>query len=633
MLVPPILSALLTAVVLALLVPWLRRHQVLDVPNDRSSHQVPVPRGAGAALVLGVAGSGLYLWDGVSDRAPVILAGVAVIVAFGVLGFVDDVRSLSATSRLVVQLVLAAAAVGVLVTWGPADHAVPLLVLVGTSALCAGPNVVNFMDGIDGITALWTVATGAALAVVAAGQGLPGVAVLAACVGASALAFLPWNVTPARAFLGDVGSYALGAGLAWCALTVWAAGAPGVAVLSTAAVYLADTGWALVRRLLHGEPVLQAHRGHVYQRLVDRGWSHLAVATAVTACSAAAAAAGIVSTTVDGIATVIMIGVGCLVVGGYLAAPRWLTAATERRLRSAAEAPRPADRVACGAQGTADTVRLLGSDVTVLGEVARATLGTRAGLALSRGRFPKPEVWLDPNEDAVLVARHGERWLLAAVDGHRGFDAARSAVEAVAAVAGEALLDGGDGVDVVTRIVAQARAAVAAALSTTQESRRKSRTALTVLLVHPGCVYATTCGDSSAFRLRAGRVEALTPATPFLGPHTPPPAVSRASLLPGDGLVAVTDGFTDFLGAAIGPTLRCQLTGDDPGRVADALVRAAFAGGAGDNVGVVVLLPPDRTAGVRPLRPARGTTSYGGSPADPVPGPPRGRSKYTVRRT
>jgi serine/threonine protein phosphatase PrpC len=239
---------------------------------------------------------------------------------------------------------------------------------------------------------------------------------------------------------------------------------------------------------------------------------------------------------------------------------------------------------------TADTVRLLGSDSTVLGEVATADVGGRAGVALSRGRFPKPDVWVDPNEDAVLAAHDGDRWLLVAVDGHLGFDAARAAMSAIGTVAPETLADDRDGRVVVAAIIDYARESVVEALSATDEARRRSRTAVSVVLVRPGEAFAATCGDSSVFRVREGNVQALTPATRFLGPRTPPPPVVRARLRPGDGLAAVTDGFTDFLGRAVEPTLCRELRGKTPAQAAHALVLAAFAGGAGDNVGVAVLL-------------------------------------------
>ncbi len=239
----------------------------------------------------------------------------------------------------------------------------------------------------------------------------------------------------------------------------------------------------------------------------------------------------------------------------------------------------------------ADKVGLLGSDSTVLGEVASAGLGGRAGVALSRGRFAKQDVWVDPNEDAVFAAHDGDRWLLVAIDGHFGFDAAEATMELMDASAPSTLADDRDGRVVVASIIESASMRVAEALSVTSKARSRSRTAVSVVLVRAGEVFTTTCGDSSVFLVRGSSAKALTPATRFLGPNTPSPPVVRARLRPGDGVAAVTDGFTDYLGRAVEATLCRELTGESPERAARALVVGAFAGGAGDNVGVSVLLP------------------------------------------
>lgn len=244
---------------------------------------------------------------------------------------------------------------------------------------------------------------------------------------------------------------------------------------------------------------------------------------------------------------------------------------------------------------TADSIALLGHEVTVLGEVAVGAIGARAGVALSRGRFPKQGKWVDPNEDAVLAARAGDRWLLVAADGHFGFDAALAAVSSAEANVSRTLGDDRDGRLVVAAVMRRARAAVTDGLSAAGGTRSESRTAFSAVLVRPGDVFAATCGDSSVFRIRGGRIRALTPKSPFMGPNTPTPPVTRTRLRPGDGLAAVTDGFTDFLGNTMAGALCREVAGSTPARAARALVVAALAAGAGDNVGVALLLPAATT--------------------------------------
>lgn len=241
---------------------------------------------------------------------------------------------------------------------------------------------------------------------------------------------------------------------------------------------------------------------------------------------------------------------------------------------------------------TTDGVTLLGSDSTVLGEVSTGCVG-RAGVALTRGRFPKPIAWVDPNEDAVLAAQHADRYLLAVADGHHGFDAALAAIQQIESTVSQVLSDDRDGRTVVRDLFERAREQVAAALTAHEDIRAESRAALSVVLCRGREGFAATCGDSSVFLVRSRKVRSVTSKSRFLGPRTPAPPVVRLRLRPGDGLTLVTDGFTDFLSQPIETTLRAQMAATDPAQAAQGLIQAAFAGGAGDNVGVVALLPGD----------------------------------------
>lgn len=241
-----------------------------------------------------------------------------------------------------------------------------------------------------------------------------------------------------------------------------------------------------------------------------------------------------------------------------------------------------------------DVVRLLGSDSTVLGEMDAARTG-RVGAALSRGRFPKSVSWVDPNEDAVLAAQRADRYLLAVADGHHGFDAALAAIQQIESTTSQVLSDDRDGRTVLGELFERAREQVAQALMPHEDIRGESRTALSVVLVRGREVWGATCGDSSIFLVRSGKARSLTSSTRFLGPRTPAPSIVRRRLRVGDALALVTDGFTDYLSQPVGTTLATAVTAADPAHAAQGLVRAAFAGGAGDNIGVVVLLPGERS--------------------------------------
>lgn len=242
---------------------------VMDFPNHRSSHSMPTPRGGGLACLLGVL-VGLAAAAVRAVEVPWVLVGGAVLLS--AVGYADDQRDLSALSRLGGQL-LTGAVMGLAVggTWWAAA--------LGAVFVPASVNVVNFMDGINGITALTMGLWGATALLLGRLQGIEPLWALGAVACGAALGFLPWNVPAARLFLGDAGSYLFGGLVAAGLLVGWAEGAPVPVLLAPLTIYLLDTGSTLLRRASRGERLMTAHREHIYQRLVrDGGLSHVAVA-------------------------------------------------------------------------------------------------------------------------------------------------------------------------------------------------------------------------------------------------------------------------------------------------------------------------------------------------------------------
>jgi len=189
---------------------------------------------------------------------------LAAAVVLGAVGFLDDVRGLPAVPRMAAQL-LVGAALG-------ASVGGPALAVVGAALMVICVNVVNFMDGINGISALHTTLWGCTAALVLGGA-VPALAVSAAAVAGAALAFLPFNAPSARLFLGDSGSYFIGALVASTALAAWpaASGQQLVVLALPLLLYFVDTFAVLVRRSARGASLLEAHREHVYQQLANEG--------------------------------------------------------------------------------------------------------------------------------------------------------------------------------------------------------------------------------------------------------------------------------------------------------------------------------------------------------------------------
>ncbi len=212
---------------------------------------------------------------------PLIWQVALAAIALAALGFVDDLRSMSVAPRLLAQLVLGAVA-------GWVVRAEPLWLALGAVVIALSVNCVNFMDGINGITALTIALWGASGMVAATRHEAPVLFAICAVTAAAAIAFLPANAPMARLFLGDVGSYLFG-GLVGVGILVGIDSHVDLALLlAPLAVYAADTSFTLLRRVRRRQALLSAHRDHVYQRLVwVRGHSHVTVAGAVTLVSLA----------------------------------------------------------------------------------------------------------------------------------------------------------------------------------------------------------------------------------------------------------------------------------------------------------------------------------------------------------
>lgn len=264
---------------------------MLDVPNERSSHSSPTPRGGGLAIVLtvSVALVGATLTDQFAGIQALVIAAAGLAVA--IVGYVDDRRGLGAVQRSIVHFVVAipaVIAVGGLAQLTVCDSTLSLG-LWGTAiavvAVVWSTNLYNFMDGIDGIAACQAIfVTGAgALLGMWFGQKDSQTWVLLVVAAASA-GFLILNWAPAKIFMGDVGSAYLGILIALLALWLANTGRLSVWVwLTLSALFVADATTTLLVRVFHGARWYSAHRSHVYQRLARRWESHSRVTLAYAA--------------------------------------------------------------------------------------------------------------------------------------------------------------------------------------------------------------------------------------------------------------------------------------------------------------------------------------------------------------
>jgi Fuc2NAc and GlcNAc transferase len=262
------------------LVPRFRRC-LLDQPNQRSSHNQPKPRGGGIAFVfISSVASALCLLTGSSSTfvALPLVAAPLLALPLALVGFLDDCHNLPATSRYAVQFLTAIVVILMSPLVAPSFAVFPLLALL-VIAVTAVINFTNFMDGMDGLVA-GCLATAIAAASIKLAAPWPTWALLGALLG-----FLLWNWSPAKVFMGDVGSTFLGAVFSMLVLQSSTC-SEAFALLMVATPLFGDAFLCVLRRLIAGHPVSQAHRLHLFQRLYQAGWTHACVSSLYIAATA-----------------------------------------------------------------------------------------------------------------------------------------------------------------------------------------------------------------------------------------------------------------------------------------------------------------------------------------------------------
>ena len=289
-------ACIVTALATGALVRLLRAREILDHPNERSSHDRAVPRGGGIAVMAVVVAAWCllgWLGGGAGGDSRGLIAIALLAAALAAYSFLDDLRGLPAVQRLAAQGL--AVALGCLAL--PDGPVFQGLLPPVADRLAAGIcwlwfiNLFNFMDGIDGITVVETASIGVGIALIAFVSGTaPDLAPPAAVLTGAALGFGFWNWRPAKIFLGDVGSVGLGLLLGWLLLSLAAAG-HWVPALLLPLYYLCDATWTLLRRMLRGEAFWRAHRSHFYQYAARRRGDHGHVALSILACNGVLVAA------------------------------------------------------------------------------------------------------------------------------------------------------------------------------------------------------------------------------------------------------------------------------------------------------------------------------------------------------
>ncbi len=346
------------ALLLSLLLPFavrplLVRLGIMDVPNERSSHEKPVLRGLGLAVLIALTIGGLVAlmlfapqgWSGHSvwDVLLVVIGGS---ILAGLLGLAEDLKGLSVPVRSACLLLIAAgSAVGLLLTARPVGHGVDgassywndwvlsapfpvcgaiLLGIYAVLFISGYINVANFMDGLNGISGFHGVIAGLTFAAAGWFMGMPWLIAAGLILAAGFAGFLPWNLTKPGAFLGDVGSYLLGGATAIISLAAFMNGVPILASIGPMIIYFGDVAVTLVKRVRAGYKWDEPHKEHVYQRLQQQGLSHAAASGVTAAFTAAASLLGLVSIFVSPVWWIALLVAGLALLVLYIRLPRLL---------------------------------------------------------------------------------------------------------------------------------------------------------------------------------------------------------------------------------------------------------------------------------------------------------------------
>jgi len=269
---------------------WTIRRGFLDIPNVRSSHSTPTPRGGGLIIVLVCL---VCYWATAFLFQFEISWGYflgALLVA--TVGWLDDIYSLGFTIRLLVHAAAASILISDVGSWSEffiplASISIPVGSVLGIFLAVVWVvwlvNAFNFIDGIDGIAALQAIVAGLAWAALGYTFGFHGVFLLAGVIASASAGFLIHNWQPAKIFMGDVGSSFLGFTLAAMPLLARSESkleSPILPLIGVAFVWLVvlDTVFTRAKRVLSGQNVLEAHREHIYQKLTIEGKKHATVA-------------------------------------------------------------------------------------------------------------------------------------------------------------------------------------------------------------------------------------------------------------------------------------------------------------------------------------------------------------------
>ena len=264
------------------------RHSLLDIPNERSSHSTPTPRGGGLAIVLPVLTCTVLLYYLGLLPVSIVVAFVGGGILVSLTGWLDDHYDIPEIWKAICYVTAATWAVYWLDGMAAlkiGDAVITLNFAGGILAILACAwliNLYNFMDGTDALAALQAICTGAFSGFLLMTMGRQDLAIICFVITTASIGFLYWNWPPAKIFMGDVGSCFIGFSFGVLAISGEKGGVlPALVWFILLSVFICDATLTLFLRILKKEKWYSAHRSHAYQRLVQMGASHAHLAVCV----------------------------------------------------------------------------------------------------------------------------------------------------------------------------------------------------------------------------------------------------------------------------------------------------------------------------------------------------------------
>ena len=281
--VPFILAGIISFVSTPLIRKLAFKIGAVDIPKDnRRVHKKPMPLIGGLAIAIGVFIGMLIFTPIDTTTISIVLGGSVILIA----GIIDDIRELSPRYKMLFQLlagiILIIGGVKVDFITNPFAQGSGIIYLNWLSIpitlfwVVGITNTLNFIDGLDGLSAGVAMISSLSLMIVAARFGQSTVVILAALVAGACLGFLPFNFNPAKIFMGDTGAMFLGFMLAAISIEGVMKSVAAIAVIAPIIILgvpIFDTTFAIFRRLLNGQSVSTADKGHLHHRLLNRGFS------------------------------------------------------------------------------------------------------------------------------------------------------------------------------------------------------------------------------------------------------------------------------------------------------------------------------------------------------------------------